>query len=166
MKTILLTQGKVAIIDDEDFEKLNKYKWCANKLNGIWYAMRTEYVDGKQKTIMMHRHIIDCPSEKIVDHINHDGLDNRQCNLRICSYSQNNKNNRGHKHNTSGLIGVSWFKRDKKWKAYIYKDNNYIHLGVFDDKIEAGKAVDKKAIELFGEFAVLNFKETESRQKL
>jgi hypothetical protein len=159
VKKISLTQGKFSLVDDEDFDELNQYKWYAHKnKGGIWYVDRTiKYVDEKHKTISMHRKIMDFPSGKDIDHVNHDGLDNRKCNLRVCTRSQNKKNARLSKNNSSGLKGVHWNKRNKKWMALIAKDKKRIYLGLFDDKTEAGRVVDRKALELFGEFAILNF---------
>lgn len=155
-KTVRLTQGKVAIVDDEDYEELSKYGWYASDIHG-WYATRTVTVGGKQKTIFMHRQILESPKGKDIDHINHDGLDNRRENLRICTRSQNKKNGLKYRNNTSGLNGVCWVQKAKKWQAQIKKDGKNIYLGYFNDKDQAGHAVDKKVKELFGEFAVLNF---------
>jgi hypothetical protein len=157
MKTIPLTQGKVAIVDDEDYEELNKYKWHADDSTGLWYAKRNVGIEGKRTTIKMHRQLMGFPEGKEIDHINHDGLDNRRENLRVCTHGQNQRNHLRRKDNTSGLIGVSWHTIAKKWRAYIQKDKTLIHIGYFNDKTEAGHAFDNKAIELFGEFAALNF---------
>lgn len=160
MKTIALSQSKQAIVDDEDYEELSKYKWHAGKNNksGIWYAQRTIRLTSKKCIkIRMHRQLMDYPYKKEIDHINHNGLDNRRSNLRICSHSQNMKNTCIRKNNSSGLMGVCWDKRSKKWMAYIRKDYKRITIGLFGDKDDAGHAVDKKALELFGEFAILNF---------
>jgi hypothetical protein len=160
VKTIELTQGKVAIVDDEDYDELNKYKWYAHKDHQWerWYASRmSNRINGKRKLIMMHRKIMKDSSGKIIDHKNHDGLDNRKCNLRICNCSQNTKNSKIYKTNTSGFNGVIWNKERKKWRAQIYKDYQTIFIGYFKDKEVAARAVDEKAIELFGEFAILNF---------
>jgi len=125
---------------------------------GKLYVARTININGKYKKISMHRQIIGkIPIGKEVDHINHNGFDNRRCNLRICSRSQNAKNSKIRKNNTSGYNGVTFDKRAKKWRAQIWKDNCRIHIGLFEDKKIAARAVDKKAVELFGEFAVLNF---------
>jgi len=166
VKEILLTQGKVALVDDDDFDRMNKYKWYASKdvKNNDWYARRNETIQRgsrktfKQKTIRMHQEIFNFKYQ-LIDHANHNGLDNRKCNLRACTYSENKKNSRQYKNNTSGFIGVSWHKIRRKWYAYVNKNGVRFSLGYFDDKIEAGKIVDKKSIELFGEFAVLNFPE-------
>jgi hypothetical protein len=157
MKKIPLSQGKFALVDDEDFNELNKYKWCASFAYGIWYVQRDKFINSKRKKILMHRQLMNFPPSKMVDHINHDGLDNRRCNLRVCTRSQNKKNCLGYKNNTSGLNGVYWNKENKKWQARIRKDNKLLYLGYFDDKVEAGHMVDQYAMQLFGEFAVLNF---------
>jgi hypothetical protein len=157
-KEIQLTQGKVALVDDEDFDELNRYKWHAHKdyKNGKFYASMSARCNGKTKTILMHRKIL-VDKYKIIDHINHDGLDNRKCNLRSCTCSQNHKHCIGHKNNKSGFNGVSWNKSNKKWMAQITKDNRQMCIGYFDDKKDAAKKVDEKAKELFGEFSALNF---------
>ena len=152
VKKIPLTQDKFALVDDADFDELNQYKWYASFTHGIWYVQRSEYINGKQKNIKMHRQIMDFPSSKDIDHINHDGLDNRRYNLRVCNHSKNMKNRYMQKNNTSGLIGVSWNKRIKKWHAQIGNENKNIHIGYFENKEEANRAYNKKAIELFGEY--------------
>ena len=156
-KEIPLTRGKVALVDDEDFEELNKYKWLAQHSKNTWYARRyTKRINGKQGSMLMHRKLMGFPIGQI-DHANQDGLDNRKINLRICSKSQNLVNSRRYKSNTSGFIGVSWNKQHKKWEANIRKDNILIHLGLFTEKIVAARMRDEKAKEIYGEFAVLNF---------
>lgn len=158
MKQIKLTQGKVALVDDEDFELLNQWKWYANKKCGFCYAVRHfKAISGKRdKKSMLHRQIMNCPEGLEIDHINHNGLDNKKSNLRICTRSQNQPNQKAKKH-SSKYKGVSWHKASKKWQAMIVYNNRQIYIGLFDSEIEAAKAYDKKALELFGEFACLNF---------
>ncbi|MCJ7458336.1 MAG: AP2 domain-containing protein [candidate division Zixibacteria bacterium] len=158
MKEILLTQGKVAIVDDEDFEELNKYKWDAHISWHTYYVERGVYdrETGKVKIIKMHRQIMGFPEGKEIDHINHNGMDNRKCNLRSCEHWQNKKNGLLYKTNTSGFRGVSWYKRSQKWRAYFYRESTQKTIGYFDNIIEAARAYDEKAKEL-GEFAILNF---------
>src|ERR1035437_153618 len=151
MKEVKLTKGKIALVDDEDFEKLILYKWHANLIEGHWYAYRTI---SKDKTIeSMHSFILKI---KGIDHINNNGLDNRKENLRGCTQTQNNANMKKQANTSSKYKGVSLFKRDNKWRAKI--DCNYIchHLGLYDSEESAALAYNKKAIELFGEFARLN----------
>jgi hypothetical protein len=152
-KTIPLTQGKIAIVDDEDFEKLNKYRWHYNK----GYAVRTiGHIIGKQKAIYMHRYLMKPTKNKKTDHIDGNGLNNQRRNLRVCSQSQNTKNRRINKNNKSGFIGVSWHMPSKKWLAKIKHNNKTKYVGTFDDKIEAAKARDDVAKQLRGDFVVLN----------
>lgn len=171
MKQITLTQGKVAIVDDADYEHLNKFKWYAKLQNGIWYACRT------QKTIRMHREIMKCPDDKEVDHVDHDGLNNQRHNLRICDPVKNNQNRRSRKNSSSQFLGVSinkWLTKDSGrngrpttyyppvWTATIFVDNKVLKLGNFpfteEGEKEAAKAYDAAAKYHFGEFANLNFK--------
>ncbi len=158
MEKIPLTQGKFALVDDEDFARLNQQKWHINKNRNRFYAVRTVYYpQNQQSNVKMHREIMKPPEGLQIDHINHNGLDNRKCNLRICTGSQNNWNGRLHKNNTSGFKGVSWKKQSKKWVAQIRKHNHDTHLGYYFCIIKAAKAYDKAAIKLFGEFANTNF---------
>lgn len=94
--------------------------------------------------------------EEAVDHINRISHDNRWENLRACNQSQNRGNTKLHKNNTSGYKGVSWFKRDKKWRAAITKNRKVHHLGYFTKKEDAARAYNKAALDFFGEFALLN----------
>ena len=105
----------------------------------------------------MHRQILDAPQGVWVDHIDGDGLNNRRSNLRLCSATENARNRRPVPNCHSRYKGVSWHKRQKKWAVRIGKPKESIYLGSFDDEMEAGVAYDRKAEELFGEFAYLNF---------
>lgn len=155
MKEIKLTQGKVALVDDEDFETLNQFKWYANKIGNAFYAMRNK-LDGKEKrrySVFMHRIIMNTPKSMDTDHCDRDGLNNQKSNLRICNRQQNQRNQR----QKGEFIGVSWYKYGQKWRAWITIDNKQKHLGYFEDPIVAAKARDVAAKEYFGEFANLNF---------
>lgn len=161
-KRIPLTQGKFAIVDDEDFEYLNQFNWCANKIGNTYYAVRVLYLGGgrknqKRKKIFMHRQILNAQDGEEVDHRNHCTLDNRKQNIRFCTHSQNNQNRNPYKNTSSKFKGVSWNKRDKKWEVQIMLNGKTIHLGLFFDEIEAANAYDDKARELFSEFAKTNF---------
>lgn len=152
MKKIKLTHNQYAIVDNIDFQKLGFYKWGAkwNTPTKSYYAVRTVYEGGK-RDVRMHREIMQVPKGLIVDHINHDTLDNRRSNLRICTYSQNNFNIRLRKDNSSGLRGVS--KMGDRWFAQIQHQGKKFHIGTFGSKEEASKAYQKRARELFKEFA-------------
>ena len=161
MKRIKLTQSKYAIVDDEDFERINQFKWCAACEHGYWRAVRhKKETNGKQIIQRMHRLIMNVPKRLQVDHRNYDGLDNRKSNLRICTHAENLHNQRPQKRKTSSQYkGVCWYKQGKKWLVKIRSNNRRIYLGCFTNEIAAAYAYDKKAKELFGEFAYLNFKE-------
>lgn len=152
MKYIPLTKGKSALVDDEDYEYLNQWKWSyANE----GYAVRSTRVQGKQYTRYMHRELSGC--EGRTDHKNQDKLDNRRENLRPATSSQNRVNRPSLNH-TSSYKGVSKKKNDR-WQAYIGKDNKILWLGTFDSEIHAAMAYDLWAKELHGEYAYLNFRQ-------
>lgn len=152
MKEIQLTQGKVALVDDADFELVAAHKWNAAKRKNSWYAQ--SYAGG-DKRIHMHRLIMDFP-EMEVDHINGNGLDNRRENLRLATRTQNNRNNRGHVAATSRFKGVSWSVERQKWFACIGVDGKTIPLGRYADEKEAAQAYNVAAKKLWGDFARLN----------
>lgn len=161
MKTIPLTQGKVAIVDDEDFVELSKSKWYYHSSG---YAVRNDYSNRKHETLKMHRIVLKPKDGEWLDHINSDRLDNRKENLRVASPSQNAWNSRQPKnYHSSSYKGVSKHKRQNgqiAWRARISLNWKNISLGVFDTPEEAARAYDKKARELFGEFAKINNKQT------
>lgn len=155
-KTIPLTQGRVAIVDDADYEWLSQWRWCVRKRDSTYYAVRGVRINGKVRAIHMHRVIVNPPLDKQIDHINGDGLDNRRCNLRLCTQSQNNMNSRKRNDCSSIYKGVTWHKREQKWHARIKMNGRLRHLGYFRDEDEAAKAYNQTATELFGSFARLN----------
>lgn len=108
MKEISLTQGKVAIVDDEDFEYLNRWKWHARKNGQTWYALRSKSwrIQGKRYgiTIPMHRVIMGAPEGRVIDHLNRDGLDNRRSNLRVTTFEENARNRRDRKQKIQMII--------------------------------------------------------------
>lgn len=156
-KSIPLTQGKFAIVDAEDYEWLNQWKWFVVKLGNSYYAARQKTIrPKKQKMIFMHRQLLNAQAEDEIDHRNNYGLDNRKNNVRFCTRTQNQQNQRPRKNATSKFKGVSWKKARNKWYANIrYKSKN-IYLGCFDSEIKAARMYDKKAKKLFGEFALTN----------
>jgi hypothetical protein len=157
-RRIPLTQGKYAIVDPEDFERLNKHKWYALKNTNTFYATRKKRIGKKYVSIGMHREILNPPDHLVVDHINHNGLDNRKANLRLATCAQNSYNRRQlRKNKSSKYIGVSWKQWTKKWAVIIGHKRKYIIVGYFKDEIQAAKAYDKAAKKYHGEFATLNF---------
>lgn len=157
MKKIPLTQGKYAIVDDDMFDYLNQWKWYAWKHGNTWYALRNTGRKPNRSNERMHRVIMNARKTQEVDHINGDGLDNRRCNLRLCTRSQNMGNVKAYKNSSSRFKGVSWNKINKNWRAYIRVNGKMLNLGSFKSEIEAAKAYDNKAIEVFRTFACLNF---------
>ncbi len=139
MKKILLSQNKYALVDDEDYKWLNKWKWCVSKNDhtGRFYAVRRKK-NGKQ--VRMHREILEVKKGEIVDHINHDTLDNRKENLRKCSNRQNLQNIE--KECSSKFPGVRWAKWANKWRASIRIESKHIHLGYFSNERDAAKAYE------------------------
>lgn len=156
MKEIKLIQGKVALVDDVDYEMVNKFKWYLWNNNRISYAVRNIRYKKLRKTIRMHRFILNVSSDRYVDHKNFNGLDNRRCNIRIATYLQNQWNRRLDKNNKSGFKGVCFIRNNNKWMSYIKINCKRIYLGSFNSKIEAAKEYDKNAIKYFGEFARTN----------
>lgn len=157
LKYIKLTQNKKAIIDDEDFKLISAYKWCATtnrrRIQDTYYAVRGFRIKGKNIQIRMHRLILNAPKDKEVDHINHNGLDNRKNNLRLCEKIQNQFNLRKRKNTSSKFKGVHFDKVNNSWNARLRYKKRDIWLGRFKKESDAGKAYLIKAIELFGEFA-------------
>lgn len=155
MKTMLLTKGMVALVDDEDFESLSHHKWSALKSPNGFYAVRQFRKNGKQNFVYMHRQILHPSKKHSVDHIDHDSLNNQKSNLRSCVHSQNLKNMTIHKDNHSGFKGVSWHGAMKKWNSQIVCGKVKIQR-FFTSKSEAAGFYDSCAIKLHGEFALTN----------
>lgn len=156
MREIELTQGKIAIVDDEDYELVMRHKWYyAEYRPGYGYA-KTNNKGRSPALLRMHRVILGLNGNEKVDHINGNSLDNRRKNLRLVTQSQNMMNTGIRSTNKSGYKGVCFANREKKWLATIWKDNKQIYLGFFDEKEDAAKAYNNAARELHGEYAVLN----------
>jgi len=161
MKQISLTQGQFALVDDEDFEELNKVKWCAVKERNTYYAARTMWCKkGKRYfTVKMHRVVLNLTDSKILcDHIDKNGLNNQKHNLRPSTNAENQRNRGSMANSFSKFKGVYWIKKINKWRASITINGKYISIGFFLTEIEAAKAYDEAAKIHHGEFAWLNFK--------
>jgi len=153
MKHIELTKGKFAIVDDEDYELLSRFKWCYNGK----YAVRGQWNSESKCTdiISMHRFLTGFPDDKQIDHINGDKLDNRRSNFRACSGKENQRNMS--LRNGYSTKGVHYMRKrshlSSPWQAYITVDRKRKHLGYYETQQDAQKAYNSAAIEHFGEFA-------------
>lgn len=165
MKEIVLTRGKCAVVDDEDYEYLNQWKWRAlravRKTTEVtWYAFRTT-ARPNRKSVYMHREVIascgftECPQ---CDHADSDGLNNQRKNLRSSTANQNHWNRRKSSGCTSQFKGVYWNRKFGKWMARIFCLGKHHYLGMFVDESEAAKAYDTASVHYFGEFARINIK--------
>lgn len=141
-KKVPLNNGQFAIVDDDDYELVMRHKW--HMVSG--YA---------GTTVRMHRLVIEAPSGFFVDHINGDPLDNRKCNLRLCTNAQNQQNT-GSRGGSSKYKGVSYNKRYKNWLAKFVFEGQYYYCGCWATEEEAARAVDKKRGEVCGDFASKN----------
>lgn len=135
------------LVDKDDISLLIQHKWYVNTFGKQLYAVTS-------KGLLMHRFLMGAEEGQTIDHINQNGLDNRRENLRFCTTSEN-------LHNRSSIGGSSKYKGvsrvKNKWRSYIWQDYKRIHLGYFEKEEDAARAYDIKAVELFGEFAKLNF---------
>lgn len=142
-----------AIVDTKNLRLLSVNKWHIAITPYKRYARRC----GQGETVYMHREILDAPEGFEIDHINGNGLDNREANLRICTTSQNQQNSTKKANQSSLFKGVDWDKAAGKWRARITVSRKLIYIGRYKSELMAAKAYDIKAVELFGEFANLNF---------
>lgn len=149
MKELTLSRGKIALVDDEDFEYVSQWKWTALFTSKNWYASR----DGSK--ILLHRIIMRARSGQIVDHKDRNGLNCQKINLRFCTKSQNQMNRRP-RGGTSRYKGV-WLRGDTdRWQAEIHYNYKKVSLGCYNTQEEAAIAYNKAAKEYHGEFANLN----------
>ena len=155
-KRISLTRGQFTIVDDEDYKELNQFNWHAHwciSTKSFYVERRRLKRDPTGPTgVSMHRFIMDAPKGMQVDHINHDTLDNRKDNLRICTVSQNAINKGKNSTNKSGHKGVCWHKRHNKWIAQIRVSGRILHLGYFLNKEIAAQAYKDASRKYHGEF--------------
>jgi hypothetical protein len=155
VREIPLGRGKVALVDDEDFDRLNVFRWNA----GGGYARRLDWNGPGQKRngVLMHRVVMDAQPGREVDHINGNGLDNQKANLRLCSHLQNSRNRKkqvltGTRPSSSPFKGV-YRRTGGKWAASIRIDQRQVYLGTFATEAEAALAYAKAAREHHGDFA-------------
>lgn len=146
----------VALVDEVDFKRANKFKWTVLVMKCTQYAQST--INGKH--IYLHRFIVNPPPNQFIDHIDGDGLNCVSSNLRICSHSENAQNRRIQKNKkVSKFKGVDYspeIRRNKKWRATIIKDYKRYSLGYHLTQEDAALRYNEEAKKLFGEFAKLN----------
>lgn len=158
-REIPLTQGKIALVDPEDYERVIAFKWHAARRISTsterWYAAHSTYTDKKRSAILLHRFLLSLQGKEDVDHRNGDGLDNRRENLRVCTRSQNNANARKHR-GSYRYKGVCLDVRDGRWQVEIRVEGQRIYVGRYPDEKDAARAYNDAAVRYFGEFARLN----------
>lgn len=151
---IQINNGHNLIIDDKDWDILKMVNWYASKNTtgtNKYYARGHDLFTGNKLTL--HRFLLDAKDGELVDHINGNGLDNRRCNLRICTNQQNQYNREKNSNNTSGYKGVSWCNSNKKWKSYIWVDGRNKYLGQYDTPEDAYSSYKKASKQYHKEFS-------------
>lgn len=165
MRKIQLTRGKVALVDDDDYDRLNQFNWqAAPSPSGNWYARRRRSSAEQTKRpgyfSWMHQEVLRCG--RGVDHLDGDGLNNQRHNLRRANQSINNQNKRKKANTTSRFIGVSRYRDGIRWVAQIKEPKGKVkHLGLFDDETEAARAYDEKVRSLYSGYVKTNFERKE-----
>lgn len=166
MKELVLTKGKIALVDDEDFYWLSQWNWFAVEISGNWYARRSKKKGTLRNCesfeIYLHRVVTKCIDKSlVVDHRDHDGLNNQKFNLRMTTKADNNMSTSSHKGSLSKYLGVSFTNesyRSKRWQAQLTHKGQRVLSKRFRTEQEAAEAYDECAKVTFGEFANLNFK--------
>lgn len=150
MKEIPLTRGKVAIVDDCDYEELSTHRWLCTEHGYVRRSMKKSEGDYNRK-VYMHRQVSGAREQEIIDHINGDKLDNRRCNLRICTQAQNVLNARVSKNNKLGIKGVSF--RANRYEAKVFHNGKNVFYRRFKTLEEAKAAYDHHSKLHHGEFS-------------
>lgn len=145
------------LYDEEDNNLVKGYSWCIQRYPNTDIRYAAAWGKGYGRRILMHRLIMNAPQGMVVDHINHNGLDNRRHNLRVVTPTENLGNRRRNKNNTSGYKGIYYEPLRGKWRATIRHNSKIYRLGRFDTATEAARAYDEKAKELYEPGVTLNF---------
>ena len=161
-RRIDLGSNMFAMVEQRDYYRVKKLNWSISGKEKCIYAVHYEKVEsGKIIRVHMHRFIMGEPAGKLVDHHNSNKLDNRRTNLRIASHSENNCNRPKKKGTSSQYIGSHLNKKTGRWIAQIRINGKSTHLGSFANEIDAARAYDEAARKYHGEFARLNFANTD-----
>lgn len=152
----LIVDKQIVQIDDEDFDLVSKYKWRLSKGKYTYYVITHNKVDNKDTTLYLHRLVFGNSDKNSIDHIDGNGLNNQKNNLRICTYTQNNRNRNSCINSSSKYKGVSWYKKSCKWRASIQVNKKMIHIGYYNSEEDAAEMYNLHAIKYFKEFAKLN----------
>jgi len=153
--TIMMPCGAETTVDVADYPAVELYRWCSHN-QGYARAKVWDTATKKQTTLLMHRLLLTPPADMHIDHIDGNPSNNRRSNLRLATSQQNAGNSKKQAGCSSQYRGVSWDKRDKKWRAQVRQNGRQKYLGLFTDEAEAALAYNTAAVELFGEFAKLN----------
>ena len=159
MKTVPLVNSDLcAIVDDADYQLVRKYNWYLLKGNTTNYAKTGSHT-------YMHRVISGAPRGMDTDHWNHDGLDNRRQNLRICTKSENHRNKNRHRDSRSPYLGVSKRKNANRWESAIMVNRKRLYLGLYKTAEEAARARDAATLKYYGDRSPLNFPSPDAKEK-
>lgn len=156
-KQIPLTRGKFALVDDEDYERLINFKWNCTTFGYATRSIKNKSTNGKHVVIWMHREIMNTPKGMDTDHIDGDKLNNKKTNLRICTRSQNNMNQKPQRTKYSSKYkGVYFYKKYNKWGSQININKTKHFIGFYENEEEAAYAYNEKSKEMFGEYAIIH----------
>ncbi|HEC65970.1 MAG TPA: hypothetical protein ENI23_11815 [bacterium] len=153
VKGIRLKGGYIAWVDDESFPNLSRFNWS---IDGCGYPQAAIKTTKGLRPVRMHRVILGLVGREMGDHKNGDRLDNTLCNLRKCNQSENTRNKRLNKNNTTGFKGVYYNSKRGKYQADINVDYKHKFLGAFDSAVEAARCYDRAALKYFDSFALTN----------
>ena len=145
-----VSHGRTFKIDIEDLDKITSYHWYINEKG---YVVTMYHDNGKRHSLRLHRLIMGCPNDMVVDHINHDITDNRKCNLRVCTQDENMRNRKPDRNSKSGIKGV--YPENGKWRVMINYNRKQYRLGTFSDIQEAIKVRQEAEARLYGAYANL-----------